>query len=738
MPNRRFLLIACLLLVYGIPIFPCQAEVQAEPQTGSQKAEQASAHASDIEFEVVKTVRNGNWSSGETWSTGKVPGTGAKVLIQRGHTVVYDLDSAEVIRGIQISGVLTFAKDRNTRLDVGLIRIEDLDSYSEEGFDCLHAMEDSADEAGGKTYRPALEIGQQNSPLSAEFTAIIRLHHLEGMDPETCPAIVCCGGRMDLHGAPLERTWVKLPYQTAKVGEARIVMPYPLPGWKEGDRIIISGTTRQFGYLGTRYRKAGVDNGVSSNPTTEERVITRMRRWGGFDSKLQIVSFDEPLEFDHLGVGEFRAEVANLSRNVIVESADPAGVRGHTMYHDGSAGSISYAEFRHLGKRGVLGKYPIHYHLVGTSMRGSSLIGLSVWDSHNRWITVHGTQYLVVKDCVGYKSIGHGYFLEDGTEVYNIFDRNLAVQALRGAPLPEQVLPYDGNLGSGYWWANSLNTFTRNVAVECDEDGFRYEVVKREDFDPVLPILQHDGTVEKVDVRTLPFVRFDGNEAHCQRLFGINLGGFTATNTGSNAKERDVDGVGPDPQHPFILRNTKIWNTHWAFHGSAPCVKIEDAEIHDCAYGLWRCVMHRHEYLRVNFSQVNTTVFFPRGAGDSNYIYSTKDYFDLEPVDDLPPITVITRVEPVSSHSVRVTGVTSDNFDVAQVTVNDLPVISREGNYQEWEILLPVPESRQIRLVAQGKDAEGNQELLPHTLDYVLQESQSEKSQPISTVEATP
>ncbi len=47
--------------------------------------------------------------------------------------------------------------------------------------------------------------------------------------------------------------------------------------------------------------------------------------------------------------------MANLTRNVVVESADPDGVRGHTMYHRGSAGSISYAEFRHLGKRDEVG-----------------------------------------------------------------------------------------------------------------------------------------------------------------------------------------------------------------------------------------------------------------------------------------------------------------------------------------------------------------------------------------------
>ena len=55
--------------------------------------------------------------------------------------------------------------------------------------------------------------------------------------------------------------------------------------------------------------------------------------------------------------------------------ADPAGVRGHTMYHHGSAGSVRYAEFRHLGKKGVLGRYSLHFHLCGDSMRGSSVVG---------------------------------------------------------------------------------------------------------------------------------------------------------------------------------------------------------------------------------------------------------------------------------------------------------------------------------------------------------------------------
>src|SRR5262249_19347006 len=166
------------------------------------------------------------------------------------------------------------------------------------------------------------------------------------------------------------------------------------------------------------------------------------------------ITLDRPLAHEHIIDGRFRGVVGNLSRNVVIESADPKGIRGHTMYHRNSQGSISYAEFRHLGKENVLGRYAIHFHLVGNSMRGSYVLGASIWDSHNRWLTIHGTNFLVVRDCIGYQSVGHGFYLEDGTEILNVLDRNLAVQAYRGKKLPGQMLPFDENEGAGFWWAN--------------------------------------------------------------------------------------------------------------------------------------------------------------------------------------------------------------------------------------------------------------------------------------------
>jgi hypothetical protein len=139
-------------------------------------------------------------------------------------------------------------------------------------------------------------------------------------------------------------------------------------------------------------------------------------------------------------------------------------------------------------------------------------------------------------------------------------------------------------------------------------------------------------------------------------------------------------------------------------------------DVHDCFYGLWRCVMHRHEHRGLTFSDVDTPVFFPRAMGDADYEYSIEEYFDLEPVDDLPPVTVITRIESLEPGLVRVRGVTSDDYDVARVLVNDRPARATGENFQEWEIELAAPESGEVEITAFAEDREGNKEQLAHTV----------------------
>ena len=543
--------------------------------------------ADPVAFDA-RSAKSGPWSDAATWG-GAVPAAGSRVQVRAGHVVTYDVEASPALRMVHVAGTLSFSRTKNTRLDVGLLRVTPGDSCSEDGFDC---HDDAPVPAGGAL--PALEIGTPNDPIPASVKAVIRLTYFEGMNRETLPAIVACGGRWDIHGAPMPRTWLKLA-STSRPGSTTLELEAEPSGWREGDKLIVTGSREKDYTAAVKKAPRGGYGGA-----TEERRILKI------DGTR--VTLDAPLEFEHLGEGMMRSEAALLSRNVVVESAEPDGVRGHTMYHRDSAGGISYAEFRHLGKKGVLGKYAIHFHLVRDTMRGSGVTGASVWDSDNRWITVHGTDYLVVRDCVGYRSRGHGYFMEDATEQWNLFDRNLAVQAIGARPLPKQVLPFDPNDGAGFWWANGRNSFTRNVACENEEYGFRFEIAKTSSFNPVLRIRGEDGEPVERDVRTLPFIRFEDNESHTEGLYSFNLGD---DHNGS---------VRGDREHPFTVRNLRAWETHYVLRPNVQFFLCEGLRVKNAVYGVYHPDYDAHVYRDLDFDNINSEPI-NRGHDDESIQY---------------------------------------------------------------------------------------------------------------------
>jgi G8 domain len=139
---------------------------------------------------LVRSAQSGAWSDPATWEGNKVPAAGARLQVRAGHRVVYDVQSDKVFRSLHVAGTLTFAADKDTRLDVGLIKVQPGDDASEEGFACdAHGNNRKAAD------QPALEVGTPLRPIAAGHTARIRLVYIEGMDRESCPAIVSCSGQ---------------------------------------------------------------------------------------------------------------------------------------------------------------------------------------------------------------------------------------------------------------------------------------------------------------------------------------------------------------------------------------------------------------------------------------------------------------------------------------------------------------------------------------------------------------
>src|SRR5690606_32853583 len=112
---------------------------------------------------VIYSAQSGAWSDAATWQGGKVPGQHACILVQPDHRVTYDVASDVVIRTINVAGTLAFANDRDTLLNVGLIKIERTRDFSESGFDCETAHE----EHGHHASRATLEVGTAKQPIPA-------------------------------------------------------------------------------------------------------------------------------------------------------------------------------------------------------------------------------------------------------------------------------------------------------------------------------------------------------------------------------------------------------------------------------------------------------------------------------------------------------------------------------------------------------------------------------------------
>jgi hypothetical protein len=87
----------------------------------------------------------------------------------------------------------------------------------------------------------------------------------------------------------------------------------------------------------------------------------------------------------------------------------------------------------------------------------------------------------------------------------------------------------------------------------------------------------------------------------------------------------------------------------------------------------------------------------------------------LDPVDDLPPSTVITGARRAGGQ-VIVSGTTADNGIVKRVLVNGREATALRDNFAEWEVTLENASSGELEIAAHAEDAAGNVEPRPHVL----------------------
>lgn len=164
-----------------------------------------------------------------------------------------------------------------------------------------------------------------------------------------------------------------------------------------------------------------------------------------------------------------RPKIANLTRRLVIASADVTegapNKRAHTNGLHGAVTSIKNVEFRNLGPRAKLGRYPIHFH--HTHHTGGLIEGCTVWQdvssAGSRFITVHNSEGVILRNNVCLRSQGHGIFFESGQEINNTVEGNLTVDVRA----PEEIAHFQQSEfpDTYHYWLRGRNTIGGNVAV---------------------------------------------------------------------------------------------------------------------------------------------------------------------------------------------------------------------------------------------------------------------------------
>ncbi|KAK7930480.1 hypothetical protein WMY93_006875 [Mugilogobius chulae] len=200
---------------------------------------------------------------------------------------------------------------------------------------------------------------------------------------------------------------------------------------------------------------------------------------------------------------------------------------------------LSGVELQHMGQQ-TMGHYPIHFHMNGdVDEKGgynppTSINHVSIHHSFSRCVTIHGTNGLLVKDVVGYDTLGHCFFTEDGPEERNTFDHCLGLMVRAGTLLPSdrdskmcRVITGDSFPGyvanprqdcsatSTFWIANPNNNLVNCSAAGSEETGYWF-------------IFHH----------LTPMGLFINNRAHSNYRAGMILDNGVKTSRASNKDKR--------------------------------------------------------------------------------------------------------------------------------------------------------------------------------------------------------
>ncbi len=376
---------------------------------------------------VLTSTKSGNWSDPLIWDTLTAPGPGDQIMIDHGHTVIYDKTDPDTIARLEVHGLLRF--DANTSLDLNTTG--NIVIHGE-----LEMRPSSAAVKHTVTFKNVNEAAFVGGGMVVLETDVGMWIHESGM--------------LDAIGT--EKTpWTRLT-GSALLGATTITVQ-DATGWKVGDTLSLTPT--QAPTAGS-ISYSGYDN----------RTISAISG--------NTITLSSPLTYDHPMVnGTWTAEVLNLSRNVVIQGTTSG--RAHIMFmHLDNPQTIKNVELAYLGPQqsgaGVLGRYALHFHMNGDATNGSMIENVVAHDIGAHVFVPHGSNGITFRGTVSHDTWDAAYWWDNGVpeDASNgiVWDRTVASLVRPYASAKYRLPGYF--LGQG---SNNVVTDSVAVGVLGDEDA---------------------------------------------------------------------------------------------------------------------------------------------------------------------------------------------------------------------------------------------------------------------------
>ncbi|MCF6300607.1 MAG: right-handed parallel beta-helix repeat-containing protein [Proteobacteria bacterium] len=370
------------------------------------------------------------WSNPASWVSNTVPVHGDEVLIPAGQQIYLDVDTAN-LAGLTIDGVLIFL-NQDLTLNSDIV-----------------------------TVNGSLQIGRESQPFINK--AIINLTGSNSNGNPLSRGLIITG-ILQLHGQTPASTWNKVNGHI-QIGDQQIQI-LDAANWNVGDEIVIAPTDFYGEAESEMYQIAA----VNGNQLSLTAAVSDFH-WGliqyATNSGMSLVDNDPVIPPANEGFTptqlDERAEVGNLTRNIVIQGADDAlwqneGFGAHVMVMDLNATvHVDGVEFNRVGQAGVLARYPMHWHRLSYDALGVEigdvnnqyLRNSSIHDSANRCVTIHATNGVLLENNICFDVLGHALFLEDGVERRNTISGNLILK-VRFPTAQNALKLHDINAQSGF------------------------------------------------------------------------------------------------------------------------------------------------------------------------------------------------------------------------------------------------------------------------------------------------